>query len=226
VDRRAQSGARGRNYDMNWRIGFAAVALVAILCAIVAWNASRTVFVVGFWFDDFPFEVSEGVTTLLGGPLTASEIDTIKRTSYEELTRAFSGLRVTFTDSRQAFWTVRVRQSFETRRAQKLPTAGETLHMGPLGGRSAVNFTEVVMAAIAHAPAGATRETLLNGIGRGIGRTAAHELAHAILGAAGPMDNRTDAHSYEYFTHNRPSQYYGQLHWARAWPVLLERVGS
>ena len=40
------------------------------------------------------------------------------------------------------------------------------------------------------------------------------------------MDNQSDAHSYEYFTHNRPSQYYGELHWARAWPVLVERVGT
>jgi len=40
------------------------------------------------------------------------------------------------------------------------------------------------------------------------------------------MDNRTDAQSYEYFTHNRPSQYYGELHWARAWPVLVERLGT
>lgn len=210
---------------MNWRIGLSASALVAILCVIVAWNASRTVFVVGFWFDEFPFDVSEGVTALLGGPLTASEIEAIKRTSHQELTRAFAGLRVTFTDSRNAFWTVAVRQSFQTRRGQKLPAAGETFSMGPLGGRSAVNFTEVVMAALAHAPSGATRQMLVDGIGRGIGRTAAHELAHAILGTAGPMDNRTDVHSYEYFTHNRPSQYYGELHWAGAWPVLVERVG-
>ena len=47
---------------MNWRMGFAATLLVAILCAIVAWRAAHTVFVVGFWFDDFPFVVSEGTT--------------------------------------------------------------------------------------------------------------------------------------------------------------------
>ena len=52
-----------------------------------------------------------------------------------------------------------------------------------------------------------------------------HELAHAILGGGGSMDNRTDAQSYEYFTHNRPSQFYGELHWAGAWPLLVERVG-
>jgi hypothetical protein len=82
------------------------------------------------------------------------------------------------------------------------------------------------MAAIAHAPPGTTRPILVDGIGRGIGRTAVHELAHAMLGVSGAMDNRSDAWSYEYFTHNRPSQFYGELHWAHAWPVLVERVGT
>ena len=211
---------------MNWRIGLAAVVIVAILCVAVAWRTSHTVLVVGFWFEEFPFVVSEGATAALGGPLTDEEIATIKRIARDELTHAFAGLKVRFSDSPRAFWTVRVRHSFERRRGQKLPSAGETFLMGPLGARSAVNFTEVLMAAIAHAPPGTTHRILVEGIGRGIGRTAAHELAHAILGVNGPMDNRTDAQSYEYFTHNRPSQYYGELHWARAWPVLLERVGT
>jgi len=210
---------------MNWRIGFAAVAVVAILCAVVAWRSSRMVFVVGFTFEGFSFVVSEGATAALGGPLTASETQAIKRTSRDELTRAFASLNLRITDRPDAFWTVRVRQSFERRRWQKLPIAGETFVMGPLGARSTVNFSEVLMAAIAHAPPDTTRQILVDGIGRGIGRTAAHELAHAILGVYGPMDNRTDARSYEYFTHNRPEHYYAALHWSRAWPMLVERVG-
>jgi hypothetical protein len=210
---------------MNWRMGFAATAVVAILCAVVAWRSSHMVFVVGFVYDDFPFVVSEGVTTALGGPFTASEIQAIKRTSRDELTRAFAGLNLTITDRPDAFWTVRVRQSFERRRWQKLPIAGETFALGPLGGRSTVNFTEVLMAAIAHAPPDATRQIIVEGIGRGIGRTATHELAHAILGVYGLMDNRTDARSYEYYTHNRPEHYYGALHWSHAWAVLVDRMG-
>ena len=115
--------------------------------------------------------------------------------------------------------------AIERRKGQRLPNAGETFAMGPLGARSVVDFTEVLMAAIAHAPSGTTRQQLVTGIGRGVGRVAVHELAHGILGA-GAMDNQTDDHSYEYFTHNRRSQYYGELHWARAWPVLVERVGT
>jgi hypothetical protein len=58
---------------MNWRSGIAAAVIVAILCAAVAWRTSRTVFVVGFWFEEFPFVVSDGATKALGGPLTEQE---------------------------------------------------------------------------------------------------------------------------------------------------------
>jgi hypothetical protein len=209
---------------MNWRIGFAAVALVAVLCVLV-FRSARPGVEVGFWYEEFPFTFSAPVTAALGGPLVVSEIDAIKQISRDELTRAFSGLKVTFTDSREVRWTVGVQLALERRKGQRLPNAGETFAMGPLGARSRVDFTEVLMAAIAHAPAGTTRQQLVAGIGRGVGRVAVHELAHGILGA-GAMDNQTDDHSYEYFTHNRPSQYYGELHWARAWPVLVERVGT
>lgn len=210
---------------MAWRTGIAAAAVVASLCATLACHTPRTASDVGFWYDEFPFTFGESVTAALGGPLTSAEIDAIKQISRNELTRAFFGLEVTVTDSRQAFWTIRVQQSLERRPGQKLPNAGETWAMGLLGARSTVDFTEVVMAAIAHAPPGALRQALIDGIGRGIGRVAAHELAHAILGTGGSMDNRTDERSYEYFTHNRPSQFYGELHWGGAWPLLLERIG-
>jgi hypothetical protein len=209
---------------MNWRIGFVALAIVAVLCVLVC-RTARTGVDVCFWYDEFPFTFSAPVTAALGGAITASEVKAIKQISRGELTRAFSGLKVTFTDRREAPWTVGVQLALERRKGQKLPNAGETFAMGPLGARSLVDFTEVLMAAIAHAPAGTTRQQLVAGIGRGVGRVAVHELAHGILGA-GAMDNQTDDHSYEYFTHNRPSQFYGELHWARAWPVLVERVGT
>lgn len=209
---------------MNWRIGFAAGALVAVLCVVLL-RAARTGVDVGFWYEEFPFTFSPAVTAVLGGPLTASEIDAIKQISRDELTHAFSGLKVRFRDGKEARWTITVQLAIQRRKGQRLPNAGETFAMGPFGARSVIDFTEVLMAAIAHAPAGIARQQLVEGIGRGAGRVAVHELAHGILGA-GAMDNQTDDHSYEYFTHNRPSQYYGELHWARAWPVLVERVGT
>jgi hypothetical protein len=209
---------------MNWRIGLAAAVIVAVLC-LALFRGARAGVDVGFWSEEIPFTFSVAVTEALGGPLTASEIDTIRHISRDEFTGAFSGLKVAFTDSRQERLTVVVQRSIQRRKGQRLPNAGETFAMGPFGARSVIDFTEVLMAAIAHAPAGATRQQLVTGIGRGVGRVAVHELAHGILGA-GAMDNRTDDHSYEYFTHNRPSQYYGKLHWGRAWPVLVERVGT
>lgn len=209
---------------MNWRIGFAAVGLVAILCAAAFRNASSAGIYAGFWFDTFPFTFSPAVTAALGGPLDAPDVDAIKQISRDELTRAFSGLNVIVSDNPDARWTVRVQVAIERRKGQRLPNAGETFAMGPLGSRSRVDFTEILMAAIAHAPAGTTREQLMTGIGRGVGRVAVHELAHGILGA-GAMDNRTDDRSYEYFSHNRPSQFFGDLHWTRAWPELIERIG-
>jgi hypothetical protein len=209
---------------MNWRIGSAAVVIVAVLC-VVLFRGARAGVDVGFWYEDFPFSFSAPVTAALGGPLTASDVDAIRRISRDELTHAFSGLKVAFTDGRHAPLTVVVQLSIPRRKGQRLPNAGETFAMGPLGARSVIDFTEVLMAAMAHAPAGTTREQLVAGIGRGVGRVAVHELAHGLLGA-GAMDNRTDDHSYEYFTHNRPSQFYGELHWSGAWPVLLGRVGT
>ena len=209
---------------MNWRIGFAAATIVVLL-SVVLFRGSRAGVDVGFWYEEFPFTFSEPVTAALGGPLTLSEINSIRHISRDELTHAFSGLKVAFTDSRRARLSVVVQLSIQRRKGQRLPNAGETFAMGPLGARSVIDFTEVLMAAMAHAPAGTTRRQLVAGIGRGVGRVAVHELAHGILGA-GAMDNQTDDHSYEYFTHNRRSQYYGELHWARAWPVLVERVGT
>ena len=209
---------------MHWRIGLAAATIVGLLC-VVLFREARAGVDVGFWYEEFPFTFSGPVTAALGGPLTSSEIEAIRQISRREFTQAFSGLKVAFTDSRHAPLTVVVQGSIPRRKGQRLPNAGETFAMGPFGARSVIDFTEVLMAAMAHAPAGTTREELVAGIGRGVGRVAVHELAHGILGA-GAMDNQTDDHSYEYFTHNRPSQFFGELHWTRAWPVLVERVGT
>src|SRR5687767_1528537 len=100
---------------MTWRTGFAAVSLAAVLAATSSCRA-RGSFDVGFRFEDFPFTFSEAVTSALGGPLTAAEVDAIKRISRDELTRAFSGLKVTFSDSRDAFWAIRVQLALERRR--------------------------------------------------------------------------------------------------------------
>ena len=129
---------------MHWRIGFVAVVIVTVLC-VVLFRGTRAGVDVGFWYQDFPFTFSAPVTAALGGPLTTSDIDAIRRISRDELTHAFSGLKVAFTDGRHAPLTVVVQLSIPRRKGQRLPNAGETFAMGPLGARSVIDFTEVLM---------------------------------------------------------------------------------
>lgn len=97
--------------------------------------------------------------------------------------------------------------------------------MGRFGGVSRVSFRVLAHAALTHAPQGASRVEILHGVARGIGRTAAHELAHAILGPSPVMDTR-DEGSYEFHSFARASQYYGELHWSDARDELLSRLSS
>jgi len=128
---------------VSWRIGIAAVVPVAVLCAACESPRFRTTVEAGFWYEDFPFTVDPSMTRALGGPLTSAEMASIKQISRAELQEAFSGLNVAPSENHDAFWRVRVRQSLERRRKQLLPNAGETLALGPLGGRSEVNFLEL-----------------------------------------------------------------------------------
>jgi hypothetical protein len=81
----------------------------------------------------------------------------------------------------------------------------------------------VALKAIQYAPADASRATIIDGIGRGIGRVAAHEFAHQILGGNN-MHNQTDENSYEFPSPDRASQYYGELHWTTARPILEQKL--
>jgi hypothetical protein len=77
--------------------------------------------------------------------------------------------------------------------------------------------------AIAYAPAGAARQTIIEAIGRGIGRTAVHEFAHQLVGSFS-LHNTTDRSSYEY-ADLRPEHFYGELHWGVALPRLQQQIG-
>ena len=206
--------------------GVAAAALVLSVLVLIQWRAARATIDVGFWYENFPVTLPQDHVTRIGGPLTQGDVDFIKRVSREELERAFSGLRIAVTDRRDAIWRIRV--VYDIPRAGPLsmvprntPRSGEMRTVGFLGGTGSVDFQQLAFAAFHYAPEGATRDDIIRGIGRGIGRTAAHEFGHA-MGLLGHSD---DPLSYEAGSWDRAAQYYGELHWA-AWPLLEERFGK
>jgi hypothetical protein len=178
----------------------------------------------GFWFEPNACAIPEGATATFP-PLNADEVALIQQRAREELEQAFSGVRIHVAADRTAFWRVQVMASLPARAHSALPKAGESLALGILGGTGAVGFDLVALNAIRYAPEGAARQTIVDGIGRGVGRVAIHELAHQILGV-GDIHNADDPDSYEYPSPDRPSQYYGHLHWTHAWPLLQKRLGT
>lgn len=175
----------------------------------------------GFWYGDDTFVLPAHAAEKLGGLLTDAELESIKRTSRSEVERAFAGMQISITDRHDAFWRVEVVRALRGR--GPLPNAGESMPRGFLGGSGGVSFELVALKAIEYAPAGAARQTIVDGIGRGIGRVAAHELVHQIISAAATHNPR-DEDSYEYPSPDRAAQYYGELRWTTARPLLEQRL--
>jgi hypothetical protein len=200
--------------------------VVAVLVSACSMNsASVGTATAGFWYERETFLIPADVTDAITRPLMPDEMAAIVRVSRTEVERAFANLRITLTESPPSFWRVTVTQTLPIRNNRLLPRVGESLALGPLGGVGSVDFDIIVLKAVRYAPAGATRRTIIDGIGRGIGRAAVHELFHQIAGVA-VGDNLTDENSYEYGSPDRASQYYGELHWSTAWPVLVQKFGK
>lgn len=212
-------------------IGAIAVLVVTVTSAVIAWRASSATIVAGFWWADTPFLLSADDAAKVGGALTADELKTIEAISRDEVRRAYADLRIDIADRRRAFWRVAVvgapLTTTRNRTTYPFSFAGESRVFGPLGGSGSVAFAILAHNAIEYAPAGASRQQIVDGIGKGIGRAAVHEFAHQALGLdnLSSLDNRTDPDSYEYGNADRPSQYYGELRWTTAWPVLLQKFG-
>lgn len=198
-----------------------AAATIATCAAIVSGCSGRTRPSAGFWYEDAIVVLAGDSTGKLGGPLGAEDVEEIRKVSRDELARAFSGLNIDITSRQDARWRVSVVSSVPVAGAP--PAAGGSIQLGGLGGRGSVAFATLAAIAIRYAPAGASRHEMLNGIGRGIGRAAAHELAHQILGKD-MHDDQTDVGSYEYFSADRKSQYFGNLHWVASWPKLQQKL--
>jgi hypothetical protein len=174
---------------------------------------------VGFWFEPVGYE-----SPRLGGALTADELATIARVARGQLVGAFSGFNVVISDRRDAPYRVRVVQDLRDQRMERDAWIAGEARAVSFGGTGAVNFLFLANGAMVYAPDDATRDELVHAIGRGIGRAAAHELAHALLPKADIHDTR-DRRSYEYESAARVEQYFGDMRWDVAAPLLQERVG-
>jgi hypothetical protein len=174
---------------------------------------------VGFWFEPVAYQ-----SPRLGGALTVDELTTVTRVARTELIGAFAGFNVAISDRRDAPYRVRVVQDLRDERMERDAwIAGEARGMS-FGGTGAVNFLFLANGAMVYAPDTATRDQLVEAIGRGIGRAAAHELAHALLPKA-DIHNTRDRRSYEYDSAARVEQYVGDMRWDVAGPLLMQRVG-
>jgi len=175
----------------------------------------------GFWFEDVTYEASR-----LGAPVTVEEVETIARVARSELATAFVGLRVTLSERRDARYQVRVVQELRDQRFRRnVAVAGQSRAVSGFGGQGAVSFLFLASSAVAYAPEDASRASMIEAIGKGIGRAAVHEFTHQFLPTA-PIHDTSDVGSYEYPSAARREQYFGELHWTFGGRLLQERLGS
>jgi hypothetical protein len=196
------------------------MTMAAALVVVAAGCARRTPGA-GFWYSDKALALPEHATERLGGPLTDDERASIETISRNEVERAFQGLNIRVSDNPSAFWRVDVVESLPRR--GPLPNAGESMSLGWMGGAGAVSFELVALKAVQYAPDGASRGAIVEAIGRGIGHVAVHEFAHQILNTSA-VHNKDDERSYEYPSPDRSAQYYGDLHWTTARPLLEQTL--
>jgi hypothetical protein len=135
-------------------------------------------------------------------------------------------MRIRITENRKARYHVRVVQRVRDGRMLKaVEVAGQSRGMSGFGGSGVVNFYLLANGAVAYAPADLTRSAIVDAIGRGVGRSAVHELTHQFLPRAA-IDRSRDRASYEFYSAGRPEQFFGTLRWDMAGPLLRERFAQ
>ena len=203
-------------------IAASALGLAIAAGTSVEWLASREPARARFWFDSVTFQVARP-SRQLQGQLAPSEIQQIERVAEVEVLQAFAGLRLAFSDHPQSAYQVRVVQDLPPRLGPRPLAAGESVALGPLGSQGWVSFRAVSGLALSYAPRDADRATVIDSIGRGIGRVAAHEFAHQILPGA-DLHASADPESYEYASADRRTLFYGRLDWSLAGSLLTRRL--
>jgi hypothetical protein len=177
---------------------------------------------VGFWFEHVSYRSSR-----IDPALSERELRVIEAIARAEIARAFDGVPVRLSEARDARCRVRVVQDLRDPRfrADVAVAGASQAAIAGLAGDGAVNFRLLASYADTLAPPAADRTAIVAAIGRGVGRAAVHELAHQLLGRRAPIHDTRDIRSYEYDSAARREQYYGDMHWDIAWPLLQRRFG-
>jgi hypothetical protein len=195
-------------------IRFAAVSLGLLVSAC----GPRPPMELGFWFEPVSF-----TSPRLGAPVSAEELAGIERLARAEVMKAFQDFDLTLTDNRKARFKVTVVQQLTDGRMlrRRVDVAGQSRVLAGFGGSGAVSFYFVASGATVHSPETADRATILEALGRAIGRTAVHEFAHQLAPRTPIHDSRVP-NSYENGTASA-AQYFGEMHWDIARPELERR---
>lgn len=192
--------------------------LLLVLSQAVAGCAPR-IADAGFWFEEVSYE-APGL-----GRLTPEDLKVIEDIARAELNEAFSGMRFVLSQQRDATYKVRVVQRLlDDRFRRHVEVAGQSLAIAGLGGQGAVSLSYLASSALAYAPANASRAEMIDAIGRGVGRAAVHEFTHQLLPRV--SIHSKNVRSYEYASAARPEQYFGDIQWDLALPLLQKRIGS
>jgi hypothetical protein len=201
--------------------------IAAVILALGGWvrwaaveSRSRPVDA-ALWFDEVRFS-----SPRIGGALTAPDLARIERVAVDEVRRAFAGLRLRVSTAPAARYHVRVAQEVRDARFRRpVHVAGQSRAMAGLGGGGLVSFELLASGAVVYAPPELDRAALIDAIGRGVGRAAIHEFAHQLLPRA-PLHASRDRSSYEFYSAGRFEQYYGELRWDLAGPLLRDRFAA
>jgi hypothetical protein len=193
-------------------------------CFLAIWIAAgcdREPVELGFWFEPVSYS-----SPRIGDPISAAELAAIESIAREEIAGAFAPFRVIVSDNHAARYSVRVVPAVKDDRLQRGgDVAGASNAMPGLGGNGRVSFEFLANGAMVFSPPTATREDVLDAVGRGIGRVAIHEFLHQLLPKT-PIHDSRDARTYEGNSPALLDGYFGELHWGLAKPPLEQRVGK
>jgi hypothetical protein len=174
-----------------------------------------------FWFESISDDARNTLPVRLPDGLSPDDMKLIEAASRQEIVRAFRAYPIAIVGRVAAHYQVRVVDSLNG----PYGGAAESYAFPGFGGQGFVSFRSLAHGAIVHAPPEADRQEIVAAIGRGIGRAAVHEFTHQLLGRQARIDDSTDVQSYEYGSATRREQYYGQMRWDIAEPLLKQKFG-